>query len=355
MLAPCPRQFERTNVRARSGYVVRQMKLAISSGSLRDNRLNDTFTAARFDYWRRVVEARLSTLDNLRRRNVRPSDRDRLLDQRCADSTIWSSGDALHRLSRRRRPACTISVASLNRPRLQLTFRVKRSQTLTQRESLGTESLEYHLRTRRCITSPRRPRPTSGTWTRLTVPVRCPSRDSRARIRAGGWAGKRGRCAAARARSAGAARWCGYMPACCGSLPPLSRLHGAHAVDDVLPRRAAAARARDHVVEGQIVALVAAILALEAVAQEHVEARERRVARGLHIGLERDHRRQAHLEATGECTTRSYSCDDVHAVEEDGLDRVLPRPQRQREIGERPVVGVQHQRRAGVGRALGGG
>ena len=51
-------------------------------------------------------------------------------------------------------------------------------------------------------------------------------------------------------------------------------------------------------IESQVVChpIDAAILALEAVAQEHVEARERRVARRLHIGLERDDRGQAHLE-----------------------------------------------------------
>src|SRR5699024_10783148 len=40
---------------------------------------------------------------------------------------------------------------------------------------------------------------------------------------------------------------------------------------DVLPRRAPAEPARQHVVEGQVL-LAAAVLALEAVAQEHVEA-----------------------------------------------------------------------------------
>ena len=50
--------------------------------------------------------------------------------------------------------------------------------------------------------------------------------------------------------------------------------------DDVFPRRASAARARDHVIEGQVV-VVAAILALEAVAQEQVEPREGGIARRL--------------------------------------------------------------------------
>src|SRR3546814_16141684 len=39
-----------------------------------------------------------------------------------------------------------------------------------------------------------------------------------------------------------------------------------------------------------------------------------------------------------------------NAVEEDRLHRVLPGPQRQREIAERPEIGVQHQRRTFVER-----
>src|SRR6202034_4179672 len=37
--------------------------------------------------------------------------------------------------------------------------------------------------------------------------------------------------------------------------------------------------------------------------------------------------------------------NDIDAVEEHRLDRVLPRPKRQRIITERPAVGIQHQYR----------
>ena len=37
--------------------------------------------------------------------------------------------------------------------------------------------------------------------------------------------------------------------------------------------------------------------------------------------------------------------DDVHALEEDRLDRVLPGPQRQRVIAQRPKIRVEHQGR----------
>ena len=40
--------------------------------------------------------------------------------------------------------------------------------------------------------------------------------------------------------------------------------------------------------------------------------------------------------------------DDIHPLEEDGLDRVLPRPQRQRKVAQRPKVCVEHQSRATI-------
>ena len=115
--------------------------------------------------------------------------------------------------------------------------------------------------------------------------------------------------------------------------------------DDVVPGRLAAARARDQVIEGQVLAR-AAILAGEAVAQEHVEPREGRVARRLDIGLERHHRGQLHREGRA-VHRRLVFRDDVHAVEEHRLDGVLPRPQRQRIVAERPVIGIEDQRRIG--------
>src|SRR5215510_3767930 len=37
--------------------------------------------------------------------------------------------------------------------------------------------------------------------------------------------------------------------------------------------------------------------------------------------------------------------DDVHAIEKHCLDRVLPRPERQRVVAQRPEVRIQHQDR----------
>src|SRR5690242_1432478 len=69
--------------------------------------------------------------------------------------------------------------------------------------------------------------------------------------------------------------------------------------DDVLPIGAPAARARHHMVEGQVRRrrALAAILAAEAIAQEHVEPGEGRPALLWDEFLERDDRRQLHREA----------------------------------------------------------
>src|SRR5262249_36940208 len=96
----------------------------------------------------------------------------------------------------------------------------------------------------------------------------------------------------------------------------------------------------------------AAILALELVAQEHVEPREGGIARRLDVGLERHDARQLHLEARRTDDALIFG-EDIHAVEEDGLDRVLPSPQRQRKIAERAIIRVQDQRRTILRRSFG--
>jgi hypothetical protein len=120
--------------------------------------------------------------------------------------------------------------------------------------------------------------------------------------------------------------------------------------DDVVPGRAAAARAGHDVVEREIV-LVAAILALEAVAQEHVEPGEGWVPGRPHVVLERDHARQEHLEA-GAPDNPVVARDDVHALEEDRLDGVLPAPERQWVVAEGPIICVQYERRTGLRRHM---
>ena len=80
-----------------------------------------------------------------------------------------------------------------------------------------------------------------------------------------------------RARSAGTASATATCCASAGVMLPLLQIAGRAGGDHVAPGRVAAARARQQMVEGEVVAR-AAILAGEAVAQEHVEPREGRMA-----------------------------------------------------------------------------
>src|SRR6266850_6068787 len=70
------------------------------------------------------------------------------------------------------------------------------------------------------------------------------------------------------------------------ALQEIARAAGGH---DVAPGGAPAARLGHHVVEGEVVGreVAAAILAVEAVAQEDIEPREGRPARRRHVFLER--------------------------------------------------------------------
>ena len=182
---------------------------------------------------------------------------------------------------------------------------------------------------------------------RLTAPARYPSTGSRASCRAGSWAGTAARCGAARTPSA-EGLLIGRMPACSGRKPPLLRLQGAHAVTTLSQRVRPPKRARDQVVEGQVV-LVPTVLAAEAVAQEHVKPGERGIERRLHVGLEGHHGGQPHLEGRAAHEALVLG-DDIHPIQEDGLDRLLPAPQRQRVIAQRPKIGIQHKRREAFGR-----
>src|ERR1700704_2304649 len=113
--------------------------------------------------------------------------------------------------------------------------------------------------------------------------------------------------------------------------------------DHVLPGGLAALAARDDVIEGEIV-VGRAVLANEAVAQEHVEPGEGGVRGRLDEGFQRHHARQLNFERWAPHRA-VVMLNDSAAVEEPRLDRVLPRPQRQRIIAERPEVRIQHQYR----------
>src|SRR3954471_11268611 len=122
------------------------------------------------------------------------------------------------------------------------------------------------------------------------------------------------------------------------ALPEIARRAGGDHVD---PGGVAAARARQQMIEGEVVA-GAAILAAELVAQEDIEAGEGGLGRGLHEGLERDNARELHLQA-GAVHGAVVLGDDVYALEKYRLDGVLPGPQRQRVVAERTKIRVEHE------------
>ena len=129
-------------------------------------------------------------------------------------------------------------------------------------------------------------------------------------------------------------------------LAALFEVAGRAGRDNIVPCRLSAMGAGDDVIEGQVVAR-SAILALELVAKEHVEAGKGGVSRWLNIGLEADDTRQSHRK-TGRAHRVVVFRDDVHTVEEDCLDRVLPGPERQGIITQWPIVCVQDERRQGL-------
>src|SRR5262249_43554836 len=94
---------------------------------------------------------------------------------------------------------------------------------------------------------------------------------------------------------------------------------------------------------------IAAILTGKTIAQKYVEPGKRRMSRRLHEGLERHHAWQFHFE--GRAVYRAIVVgDDVHALKEDGLDRILPGPQGQGVIAQRPKIRVEHKGRKTAGR-----
>jgi len=128
----------------------------------------------------------------------------------------------------------------------------------------------------------------------------------------------------------------------------LAQIAGRAGGHHVVPGRVSTARARQQMIEREVVT-VAAILASESVAQEYVKAGEGGVSRRLYEGLERDHARQLHLKRRAVHRVVVIG-DDIHAFEENRLYRVLPGPQRERVIAQRPEVRVEHQGRKTAGR-----
>src|SRR5882672_3209160 len=118
---------------------------------------------------------------------------------------------------------------------------------------------------------------------------------------------------------------------------------GVRSVRTAVAAETSALAARDDVIEGEVV-VGRAVLADKAITQEHVEPGEGGMRGRLDEGFQRHHARQLNLER-GAAHRAVVMLDDVDAVEEHRLDRVLPRPERQRIITERPEVRIQHQYR----------
>src|SRR6202000_1808285 len=123
----------------------------------------------------------------------------------------------------------------------------------------------------------------------------------------------------------------------------LTQIAGRTCGDHVFPGGLSTLAARDDVIEGQIVARQA-ILADETVAQENVEPGERGMRARLDEGLQGYDAWELDFEG-GAAYRAVVIFDDVDPVEEYRLDRVLPRPEGQRIIAQRPEVRIQHQHR----------
>ncbi len=104
----------------------------------------------------------------------------------------------------------------------------------------------------------------------------------------------------------------------------LAQIAAGASRDDIFPSGRSALGARDDVIECEIVARPA-ILAGETVAQKNVEPREGGMTRWLDIGFQRNDRWQPHFEArtSNRLVVLGHN---VHAVEEDSFNRILPGP-----------------------------
>src|SRR5688572_12663841 len=111
---------------------------------------------------------------------------------------------------------------------------------------------------------------------------------------------------------------------------------------DIFPAGPPALRAGHDMVEGQL-AMTAAVNAPEAVAEEQIESGEGRIFIGPHELPKRDYRREFHRSRWA-VHFPVIMGDDIDPLEEHRLDRGLPRPQRQRVVAERSIIGIEHQR-----------
>ena len=92
-------------------------------------------------------------------------------------------------------------------------------------------------------------------------------------------------------------------------------------------------------------------MAGEAVSKKNIEAREGRLSRRLHIGFQRHNRGQAHFKVRTS-DRLVVMRDDIHPIEKNRLDRILPRPERERVIAQRTKIRIEHQGRTSLRRDI---
>ena len=113
-----------------------------------------------------------------------------------------------------------------------------------------------------------------------------------------------------------------------GHPPAFTQITGRARGHNVLPRCLPAVAAWHQMVKCQIFCS-AAILAFKVITQEHVKPRKCRVHGRLDVFLEADNTWNPHGKR-GRVHLGIIFCNDVDPVEEDRLDRILPRPERKR-------------------------
>ena len=179
----------------------------------------------------------------------------------------------------------------------------------------------------------------------VSLPVRHPNTASRSSSYADSRAGRRGHCPAT-ASSSGARLAIDRHPRLLRR-PPAFEVARRAGGRDILPRRPSAQPPRHDMVKGQVFARPA-ILARKPVTQEQVEAGEGRMLRRLHILPQRDDAGDRHRPRR-RVDLAFVIFDDGDTVEENRLDRGLPRPQAQGIIVERRIIGIQDKRGTAIG------
>ena len=114
--------------------------------------------------------------------------------------------------------------------------------------------------------------------------------------------------------------------------------------NDVLPSRLATHSARNDMVERQMMT-AAAILALKAIAQKQVEARESGKLAWLHILPECNNAGDFHIQRR-RMHFAVIAGDNVHAVQKHRFYRGLPRPQAKPIVRQRRIIRIKYQSRA---------